>query len=719
MKSIGFKLTAIMLAVILIGIAGTVGVSMYIASGIITRGTIEEVHQNTLYNKEALNNWLYIQETNINALAAVMGYNDELAAILTSDRTDDSGRLEAEVANMLRPSLKAVLDNNDAQFEVYMGFIDGSAVAGSGYEFDYSWWKAYERGWYKMALTDTSRAHITLPYIDAQTGELCVSTVRAVLHHGDLMGVIAADIFITDLLKITLEAAANYDGYGFLVSSGGEILIHPDADFAPDAEGNFKDITTIKDGVFANLWRDISASDGTYKYKNASGTVNYYNAAELEATGWHMVTVLPEKVVTQPIKNLFIIVIPLAIVALLIAAVLIFMITKNTITKPLTLLAAFMKKAGSTGDLTLTSADIDSINKLAKSEDEIGQAIAGSALFVQHVTSVADDLEVIANSDLNIEIELLSDSDMMGKSMKQMVDNLNNMFAEIQASTGQVSTGSKQVADGAQSLAQGATEQAASIEELSSSIAEVAERTKENATIADKTSRLSETIKGNAEKGSQQMDDMITAVGEINEASKNISKIIKTIDDIAFQTNILALNAAVEAARAGQHGKGFAVVAEEVRNLASKSAEAAKDTGDMIQNSMEKAEFGARIAGETAASLKEIVSGINESSHLIEEIAKSSENQSSGISQINIGIDQVAQVVQQNSATAEESAAASEEMSSQADILQQLIARFKLKGGSGVYHGLSQTVKPAQKHTAKPAQPAAAPADFSMDFDKY
>ena len=185
----------------------------------------------------------------------------------------------------------------------------------------------------------------------------------------------------------------------------------------------------------------------------------------------------------------------------------------------------------------------------------------------------------------------------------------------------------------------------------------------------------------NAEKGSHQMDEMTGAVKEINLASQSISKVIKVIDDIAFQTNILALNAAVEAARAGQHGKGFAVVAEEVRSLAAKSAEAAKDTGELIANSMDKAELGARIALETAESLANIVSGINESTRFVNEIAHSSEKQSVGISQINEGIEQVAKVVQQNSATAEESAAAAMEMSEQSDILQQLIAQFKLKDG--------------------------------------
>ena len=370
------------------------------------------------------------------------------------------------------------------------------------------------------------------------------------------------------------------------------------------------------------------------------------------------------------------------------------------IVKPLTMLSEFMKKAGSTGDISLSQQDIDTIGTFSNAKDEIGQAIANSATFINHISIIAGQLEAVAAGDLTTKVDLLSESDVIGRALGHMVDNLNNMFGEINVSSSQVSTGSKQVADGAQALAQGSTEQASSIEELSSSISEIAERTKTNAVTADKTAKLSETIRLNAEKGSLQMNEMITAVSEINDASKNISKIIKTIDDIAFQTNILALNAAVEAARAGQHGKGFAVVAEEVRNLASKSAEAAKDTGNMIQNSIEKADLGVRIAGETAESLKEIVTGINESSLLVAEIAHASEQQSLGIAQINIGIDQVAQVVQQNSATAEESAAASEQMSSQSDMLQRLIVQFKLKEGNSMYHSLPSANNSTHKRLA-------------------
>jgi len=394
-------------------------------------------------------------------------------------------------------------------------------------------------------------------------------------------------------------------------------------------------------------------------------------------------------------------------------AVLVVLFIANMISKPLIVLTGFMKNAAKTGDISLRAEDVTLIESISKNKDELGQCIGATAEFLGSINKEMDLLEKIADGDLTIEPYVLSEKDKIGKALSKVTDNLNDMFTEIHNASGQVSTGSKQIADGAQVLAQGSTEQASSMQQLSASIADIAKKTKDNAGIAGRTAQMSTTIKESAEKGSRQMDEMITAVSEINDASKSISNIIKTIDDIAFQTNILALNAAVEAARAGQHGKGFAVVAEEVRNLASKSAEAAKDTGTMIQNSMEKAELGSRIASETAESLSEIVSGISESSKLITEIAQASESQSQGIDQVNVGIDQVAQVVQQNSATAEESAAASEEMNGQSLVLEELISRFKLKGERG---GGMRSL---------PSKGASNPAPFDggsssdMGFGKY
>ncbi len=319
------------------------------------------------------------------------------------------------------------------------------------------------------------------------------------------------------------------------------------------------------------------------------------------------------------------------------------------------------------------------VSILANENNEIGRLAESFRHMTASTKHQADVLEQLADGNLTVDIQPRSDKDTMSRSIKKMIANLSNMFGKINGGAKQVSAGAKQIADSAQTLAQGATEQAGTVEELSRSIASVAEQTKESAQKAEQAAKLADTIKSNAQKGSGQMEQMIHAVQEIDDASASIQKVIKAIDEIAFQTNILALNAAVEAARAGEHGKGFAVVAEEVRNLAQKSSESAKDTGALIENSLQKTQLGVQIAGQTSASLAEIVEGINESSRIVKEIAESSEKQSNDILQINQGVDQVAQVVQQNSATSQESAAASQEMSSQAGMLEQLIARFKIE----------------------------------------
>ena len=372
------------------------------------------------------------------------------------------------------------------------------------------------------------------------------------------------------------------------------------------------------------------------------------------------------------------------IFAMILCVVLSILITKS-IVKPLLPLAAFMGKAGTTGDIALTPADIEVISKYTAIKDEIGETINNAAAFVKHVTDVSEILGMIANGDITGEAPVLSDKDMLGLSIEKMLSSLNEMFADINSSSSQVSLGAGEVAHGSQALAQGSTEQAASVEQLSASINDISLKTKENAKLANQASELSQDIRLHAEKESSQMDQLMKAVHEITEASNAISKVIKVIDDIAFQTNILALNAAVEAARAGQHGKGFAVVAEEVRNLAAKSAASAKDTGGLIENSIQKSNLGLSLATETAESLKEVVASINKSAEIVSHIALSSEEQSAAISQVTIGIDQVSQVIQQNSATAEESAAASEEMSGQATILQELVKRFKLKNSASSY----------------------------------
>ncbi|MCT4607546.1 MAG: methyl-accepting chemotaxis protein [Marinisporobacter sp.] len=312
------------------------------------------------------------------------------------------------------------------------------------------------------------------------------------------------------------------------------------------------------------------------------------------------------------------------------------------------------------------------------------------------VEELVEEAKKIADGDLDVNIKNTSKDEIgiLAGAFKQMAKNMNVALNDISTAAEQVAGGSKQVSDSSIALSQGATEQASSIEELTSAIEEISSQTEYNAQNANEANDLAENAKMNAIQGNEQMNHMLKAMDEINDASANISKIIKVIDEIAFQTNILALNAAVEAARAGQHGKGFAVVAEEVRNLAARSANAAKETTTMIEGSIKKVEGGMKIANETADALNEIVGGVTKVASLVNNIAIASNEQATGITQINQGISQVSVVVQTNSATAEESAAASEELSSQAEMLNDTVSRFKLKKNKQLTYSGDEEINP-------------------------
>ena len=311
-------------------------------------------------------------------------------------------------------------------------------------------------------------------------------------------------------------------------------------------------------------------------------------------------------------------------------------------------------------------------------QDEFGDLIDEYRIMIESTKEQAVILQAMAEGNMTMTVVPRSEEDLMGNSLKLLAEKSLHTLSGVSEASQQVMTGAQQVAGASEALAQGSSEQASAIEQITASITEVAEKTRQNASQANEAANIVGKAIRDVQAGNAQMEEMVQAMQDINKASESISKIIKVIDDIAFQTNILALNAAVEAARAGEAGKGFAVVAEEVRNLAAKSAQAASETAELIEDSIRKIHAGSDIANATHKSLEEVTVAVKESETLVNGIAEASNYQATAVAQINQAIGQVAEVVQTNSATSQECAAASEELSNQAVRMEELLSVYEL-----------------------------------------
>ncbi len=333
--------------------------------------------------------------------------------------------------------------------------------------------------------------------------------------------------------------------------------------------------------------------------------------------------------------------------------------------------AADLAQAIQEGDLSqrLRHESSDEVGELSKALDSMADSLQGQVTLAER----------ISQGDLDLDVRLASNRDQLGLALQRMVNTLNKLVSELQNGAEQISGNAGQVSALSQDLSSGATESASAITEISATMTQMAAQTKMSAENAQRANHLSVAAEQSAHGGNALMEDLMVAMQEIDRSGKDITNIIKAIDEIATQTNLLALNAAIEAARAGQHGRGFAVVADEVRNLAARSAEAAKRTASLIAESSQRTVKGMELADKTASALGDIVTGAAEVSSLVADIASASSEQASGIEQVSLGISQIDEITHQNSANSENCSAAAQELTSQAEQLNHLVRQFKVK----------------------------------------
>jgi methyl-accepting chemotaxis protein len=594
----------------------------------------------------------------------------------------------SDIADLDKENIMSVwiADIDSNQVMISDGFVSGS-------DYDIS-----TREWYTSAV-ESDKAIISEPYVDSSTGKMVVSVVSPVFSNNGIIGVFGIDLSLDQLNEVMSNAKIGKTGYYIFLSKNGTIIYSPAQDYI------LKSVNDLP--VSENAKKMISeGKTGNVQYTSGGVSLHGY-VADIGDTSWKAVSSMPDKEYGEMYQGLKVLLTTIIIIIMILICVIVF-ISSNSIVRPLRKLATAADKIAE-GNLEV-DLDIKTSDETSLVADSFNRTVLRLKDYIAYINEISDLLAQIGNGDLNIVFNQAYDGDfaIVKEALLDTSNMLNNTLSEFNVSADQVASGSNQVASGAQALSQGTTEQASSIEELSSTVNTITEQIKETAENAERAKQIANESGVATEQSQEQMRLMIEAMEEISSASNEIGKIIKNIDDIAFQTNILALNAAVEAARAGAAGKGFAVVAEEVRNLASKSAESAKSTAELIESSLDAIEKGSNIVSDTAKSLEEVVSGSKKSAEVIQDIADASIEQSQAISQVNIGIGQISDVVQTNSATAEESAAASEELSGQAQMLKDLISKFKLKpdnsSSSSSYEKYSQTHSYSEEMNGKSAK---------------
>lgn len=525
------------------------------------------------------------------------------------------------------------------------------------------------REWYIRSQQE-QKAIVTGAYIDVATQKLVISIAGPIMSNNRMIGVVGLDVSTEQLSNSLSSIQVGETGYITLIDSSNMIIYHPDSSVV----GTTIEEAQYSDNMKQALLNRNSVKGLSYTRQNTS---YYGSTATLDDIDYEVLGVLPSEEYNSHVSSTVrVIVISFVICAILLAIIV--TLLAISIIRPL-------KRLGKVAD-RLADGELD-VDYQVKGHDEVarlGQStlriVERLKTYIKYIDELSSVLDQMGRGNLVFELQYdyRGEFAKLKEALLRIQKNLSETLSSIAMSAAQVHMGSDQIASGAQALAQGATEQASSVQELSSTVQSLNEKVTEGAAQAGQMIEQLNEVKAQVSTSNGQMQDMLTAMQDISRHSNAIGKIIKTIDDIAFQTNILALNAAVEAARAGTAGKGFAVVADEVRNLAGKSAAAAKETNELIAHSVEAVKQGESIARATADALSTAASNSDEVVAAVERVTRDYQDQAARLKEVSIGVNQISEVVQTNSATAEQSAAASEQLSGQAQMLKGMISHFVL-----------------------------------------
>ncbi|MBN9647851.1 methyl-accepting chemotaxis protein [Terrisporobacter glycolicus] len=669
MKSIKTKILAMI---------GGIAILAMIISGVFTmKNTVKTVSKNqesisTLTTKNIVSN---INEyfTRYKTIAIQMAGNTAIRNVLT-DATREDYKNHSSYKDAYK-SLGYVKEKDTQILNAYIASANEDLAFDSGTYLSDKGFDLKSRNYWFSKSEDIEKGFIiSQPYEDSVTGNMVVTFSAPVydLNNKEIIGVAAVDVSIEDISKqvATMETDFKDGAYTMLISNIGQVLA------SKDTERVLKNVSEI--GFDDKILSEIDKTTNKIIKYTENGKIRYGIVSDTRDAGWKVLLSISKDSYMALVKTSIYTTLVIYLIAFLILIIAIIAVTKSLVAPIQNLMNVTEELAAGHLDAEINIESKDETGRLAESMKKL---VLRLNEYIIYIDEISESLDRFSTGDLNIDLKQNYEGDFakIKNSLLQLSSIFKETIGKIVETSENVAVGSKEIANAAQVLAEGSLYQASTTEELTATVNDLSDRVSTNADNALNASKQVKTAGDLAIESNDQMKKMILAIEEINSKSTQISKIIKVIEDISFQTNILALNAAVEASRAGAAGKGFAVVADEVRNLATRSSDASKETTHLIEESVKAVQNGNLIAVKTGKMLENVLEEVSQSVKLIDEISLASVEQASALKQTLEGIEQISTVVQTNAATAQESSAASNELSNQAQILKNVASGFKIQ----------------------------------------